>query len=88
MKENHVESYVRFISDYDIFEENETWYTVKPEEIYVEGLAGEELIKFEEGAEIEIISISRDSGYGMAEVFIEGRKTILGLDELYDMVMD
>lgn len=77
-----------FHNDYDIFSENETWYLVKSNGIYVEDGKKEKLMNFKEGDELIIQKITRDSGYGTAFVTINGHKTRLSLDEVYGMVME
>lgn len=79
---------MKFLNDYDQFEVGETWYLTKKEEIYVKDGDSEKLMSFEEDAELEIKSISKESGYGYAIVTINGYETKLSLDELYDMVFD
>ena len=75
---------VEFINDYDFFEVGETWYLKKEEGFYV-GENGK-CVNFNEGAELEIVSISKESNYGKAEILMEGYQFEVGLDELYDMV--
>lgn len=76
---------MRFFNDYDMFNVGETWYMVKEDDIYDDN---GKLHHFDAESEVVIKNISKESGYGMAIVEIEGHKTHLGLDELYDLVLD
>lgn len=78
---------MKFSNDYDIFEVGEIWYLIKSDDIYC-GENYDELKHFDEGAELEILGIEKETGYGKAIVEINGNHTLLRLDELYDMVMD
>lgn len=79
---------IKFLNDYDQFEVGEALYLVKEVELYVEANDGEKPVIFNEDTEMVIDSISKESGYGYAVVTIEGYKTKLGLDEIYDIVFD
>lgn len=79
---------MKFLNDYDVFEDGEIWYLTKKEEIYVKDGDSEKLMTFEENSELEIKSVSKESGYGNAVVLINNYETNLSLDELYEMVFD
>jgi hypothetical protein len=73
-------------SDYDLFTVGENWYLVKDEEFIVG--ADDETVIFKEGANVEIVDIIKEGGYGQASIKIEDYSFIIGLDELYDMVWE
>lgn len=80
---------MRFFDDYDIFNAGETWYTEKSESLYVTiGDDDSVLMKFDSDSEVKILDIDKSSGYGFASVEVEGYRTVLSLDELYDMVFE
>jgi hypothetical protein len=72
-------------NDYDLFTVGETLYLVKDVDLYIDDVT---VKTFKEDAELEVIEIIREGGYGFANVDIEGYVIKLGLDELYDMVFD
>lgn len=79
----------RFISNYDLFEIGETWYTVQTEHIYIDVNENDtDLLQFDTGSEIVILDIEKESAYGTAYLTINGYETRLGLDELYSLVWE
>lgn len=75
---------IQFYNGIDYFDMSKTWLLVKDSSFNVES---DKTINFQEGTELNILTISSNGEHGFALVELNEHKIKLSLDELYDIII-